>query len=74
MPTQKPSFLTEHSDAKWGEIRKEAERVVPGQIYELSNALYGTPAAPALWGKELRRGQEKLGFIPVEQSIAVRRE
>uniref|UniRef100_A0A0G4G366 Reverse transcriptase Ty1/copia-type domain-containing protein n=1 Tax=Chromera velia CCMP2878 TaxID=1169474 RepID=A0A0G4G366_9ALVE len=74
MPAQKPSFLTEYSDAEWGEIRKEAERVVPGQIYELSNALYGTPAAPALWGKELRRGQEELGFVPVEQSIAVRKE
>eukprot|EP00820_Chromera_velia_P020527 Cvel_29170.t1-p1 / transcript=Cvel_29170.t1 / gene=Cvel_29170 / organism=Chromera_velia_CCMP2878 / gene_product=hypothetical protein / transcript_product=hypothetical protein / location=Cvel_scaffold3947:10622-12578(+) / protein_length=555 / sequence_SO=supercontig / SO=protein_coding / is_pseudo=false len=34
MPAQKPSFLTEYSDAEWGEIRKEAERVVPGQIYE----------------------------------------
>uniref|UniRef100_A0A0G4ID12 Reverse transcriptase Ty1/copia-type domain-containing protein n=1 Tax=Chromera velia CCMP2878 TaxID=1169474 RepID=A0A0G4ID12_9ALVE len=56
------------------DIRKEAERVVPGQIYELSNALYGTLAAPTLWGKELRRGQEELGFVPVEQSIAVRRE
>uniref|UniRef100_A0A0G4FGK7 Reverse transcriptase Ty1/copia-type domain-containing protein n=1 Tax=Chromera velia CCMP2878 TaxID=1169474 RepID=A0A0G4FGK7_9ALVE len=56
MPAQKPSFLTEYSDAEWGEIRKEAERVVPGQIYKLSNALYGTPAAPALWEKELRRG------------------
>uniref|UniRef100_A0A0G4HFP3 Reverse transcriptase Ty1/copia-type domain-containing protein n=2 Tax=Chromera velia CCMP2878 TaxID=1169474 RepID=A0A0G4HFP3_9ALVE len=74
MPAQKPSFLTEYSDAEWGEIRKEAERVVPGQIYELSNALYGTPPAPALWGKELRRGQEKLGFVPIEQLIAVRRE
>uniref|UniRef100_A0A0G4I2L0 Reverse transcriptase Ty1/copia-type domain-containing protein n=1 Tax=Chromera velia CCMP2878 TaxID=1169474 RepID=A0A0G4I2L0_9ALVE len=74
MPAQKPSFLTEYCDAEWGKIRKEAERVVPGQIYELSNALYGTPAAPALWGKELRRGQEELGFVPIEQSIAVRRE
>eukprot|EP00820_Chromera_velia_P017693 Cvel_26935.t1-p1 / transcript=Cvel_26935.t1 / gene=Cvel_26935 / organism=Chromera_velia_CCMP2878 / gene_product=hypothetical protein / transcript_product=hypothetical protein / location=Cvel_scaffold3280:2157-3099(-) / protein_length=314 / sequence_SO=supercontig / SO=protein_coding / is_pseudo=false len=74
MPAQKPSFLTEYSDAKWGEIRKKAERVVPGQIYEISNALYGTSAAPALWGKELRGGQEELGFVPVEQSIAVRRE
>uniref|UniRef100_A0A0G4FK31 EF-hand domain-containing protein n=1 Tax=Chromera velia CCMP2878 TaxID=1169474 RepID=A0A0G4FK31_9ALVE len=74
MPAQKPSFLTEYSDAEWGKIRKEAERVVPSQIYELSNALYGTPVAPALWGKELRRGQEELGFVPVEQSIAVRRE
>uniref|UniRef100_A0A0G4I7C1 Reverse transcriptase Ty1/copia-type domain-containing protein n=1 Tax=Chromera velia CCMP2878 TaxID=1169474 RepID=A0A0G4I7C1_9ALVE len=59
MPAQKPSFLTEYSDAEWGKIRKEAERVVP---------------ASALWGKELRRGQEELGFVPVEQSIAVRRE
>uniref|UniRef100_A0A0G4FZR9 Reverse transcriptase Ty1/copia-type domain-containing protein n=1 Tax=Chromera velia CCMP2878 TaxID=1169474 RepID=A0A0G4FZR9_9ALVE len=56
MPVQKPSFLTEYSDAKWGEIRKEAERVVPGQIYELSTALYGTPAAPTFWGKALRCG------------------
>uniref|UniRef100_A0A0G4HN62 Reverse transcriptase Ty1/copia-type domain-containing protein n=1 Tax=Chromera velia CCMP2878 TaxID=1169474 RepID=A0A0G4HN62_9ALVE len=74
IPAQKPSFLTEYSDAEWGEIRKEAERVVPGQIYKLNNALYGTPAALALWGKELRRGQEELGFVPVKQSIAVRRE
>uniref|UniRef100_A0A0G4HWD2 Reverse transcriptase Ty1/copia-type domain-containing protein n=1 Tax=Chromera velia CCMP2878 TaxID=1169474 RepID=A0A0G4HWD2_9ALVE len=29
IPAQKPSFLTEYSDAEWGEIRKEAERVVP---------------------------------------------
>uniref|UniRef100_A0A0G4F7U0 Reverse transcriptase Ty1/copia-type domain-containing protein n=1 Tax=Chromera velia CCMP2878 TaxID=1169474 RepID=A0A0G4F7U0_9ALVE len=52
MPAQKPSFLTEYCDAEWGEIRKEAERVVPGQIYKLSNALYGTLAVPALWRKE----------------------